>query len=346
MVKLRHMTLIVALLLMLSGCEQSSGIFNPKGIIAAKEKALFIEAVSLMLIVVIPVIMMSFLFAWKYRASNTKAKYRPNWSHSLLLECIVWGVSIAVIAVLGPMAWITAHRLDPYRPLNTTQEPLKVQVIALNWKWLFIYPKQNIATVNDLTIPVHRPVLFLVTSDAPMNSFAIPQLGSQIYAMSGVQTKLHLIGTEIGSYRGLSTNFSGDGFADMNFKAHVVSQDDFDAWVKKVQATPDKLTMTVFTALEKPSIRDDIHYYSSVQGGIYGYSIMQYMGPMNNPKHNGIFTMNMDMDEMGMDRRHMDMGMNRRHKNTYRHHMAMGDEHRPSGYQPIRHNAQENKHAT
>lgn len=280
MTKLRY--LICTLGLLLNGC--GSGMLNPKGAIALEQKTLLIYAVSLMLVVVVPVIVMTFLFAWKYRATNSRVQYRPQWAHSNLLESLVWGISFTVIAILGTMAWRSAHQLDPYRPLPSQTTPLTIQVIALNWKWLFIYPQQNIAMINQVAIPVNVPVLFLITADAPMNSFAIPQLASQIYAMAGMQTKLNLIANEIGTYPGLSTNFSGAGFAGMHFNVDVFSQPNFEAWVSKIKQVPKKLTLHGYQHLSQPSENNTIQYYSAAETGIFNYSMMKYMMPMAAPE--------------------------------------------------------------
>ena len=187
--------------LALSGCKLV--ILDPKGAIAAAEKSILLDAVALMLLVVVPVIVMSALFAWRYRAKNQRATYTPSWAQSHLLEAICWGIPCVIIIILAILTWISTHKLDPYRPLQHAKKPLVIQAVALNWKWLFIYPEQHIATVNLVQFPVDRPVEFLVTADAPMNSFAIPQLAGQIYAMSGMRTRLHLIANAVGDYRGL-----------------------------------------------------------------------------------------------------------------------------------------------
>ena len=196
-------------------------VLNPVGEIAAQEKSLISTAVLLMLIVVVPVIIMVFLFAWKYRASSTKAKYTPNWAHNTWLEIVWWGIPSSIIIALATITWITTHKLDPYRPLDSKEKPVEIQVVALDWKWLFFYPEYNIATVNHIQIPVGRPINFRITADAPMNSFMIPQLGGQIYAMQGMETKIHLIAEKPGEFDGYSSNYSGHGLSGMNFKVHT-----------------------------------------------------------------------------------------------------------------------------
>ncbi len=196
--------------LLLAGCN--SAILNPKGQIGHDEKQLLITSVVLMLIVVIPVIVMTIAFAWKYRASNTKARYEPDWSHSTAIEVVVWSIPCVIILVLAVLTWRSSHALDPYRPLDSDVKPITIEAVSLDWKWMFIYPDQNIATVNEIAFPVHTPLNFKITSDTVMNSFFIPHLGTMIYAMAGMETKLHLVANEPGEYFGLSTNYSGHGF--------------------------------------------------------------------------------------------------------------------------------------
>ena len=260
---------------LLSGCQMA--LLNPKGQVAADEKSLIITSTLLMLIVVIPVIVLTLYFAWKYRASNTEATYMPNWSYSRRVEAVVWGIPIAIIVVLGTITWRSTHELDPYKPLASSVKPITIQVVSLDWKWLFIYPEQHIATINEIAFPANTPVNFRITSDSVMNVFFIPQLGSQIYAMAGMQTQVNLIAGTPGVYDGLSTNFSGAGFPDMTFKAHATSQDDFDAWVAKVRASPDKLGLDNYGDLAKPSQKDPVRYFSSVEPVLYAAVLDKYM---------------------------------------------------------------------
>ena len=281
MIKLRHIFLIGCTLLLsalLSGCHFA--ILDPKGIIAASEKKIFIESILLMLIVVIPVVVMSVAIPWHFRASNTKATYTPNWAHSTMMEVIWWTIPCIIIAILSVWTWIYTHTLDPYRPLAEDKNTVMVEAIAMNWKWLFIYPQQHMATVNYMEIPVNKPVRLFIASDAPMNSLEIPRLAGQIYAMTGMQTKLNLMATSTGIYSGLSTNFSGDGFSGMTFKVGVVSQSDFDAWTKKGQQAPKQLTMAAYNELTKPSENNPVEYFSNPERGLFSASVVKYMGPM------------------------------------------------------------------
>ena len=253
-------------------------IHQALGQVAADEKSLIITATLLMLVVVIPVIVLTLYFAWKYRASNRSATYMPNWSYSHRIEAVCWGVPIVIIAILGTLTWKTTHSLDPFRPLDSKVKPMTVEVVALDWKWLFIYPDQHIATVDEVAFPAGTPVNFKITSDSVMNVFFIPQLGSQIYAMAGMQTQVNLIADEPGVYDGLSSNFSGAGFPDMTFKAHALkSQADFDAWVAKVKASPDQLGLKNYPDLAKPSEKDPVKYFSNVEPVLYAAVLDKYM---------------------------------------------------------------------
>ncbi len=252
-------------------------VLDPKGQVAADEKTLIITATLLMLIVVVPVILMTLWFAWKYREGNTDAAYMPNWSYSHRIEAVVWAIPCAIILVLGVLTWKTTHTLDPFRPLDSKVKPITVEVVALDWKWLFIYPDQHIASVNELAFPAGVPVDFKITSDSVMNVFFIPQLGSQVYAMAGMQTQLHLIADAPGVYDGLSTNFSGAGFPDMKFKARATSQADFDAWVAKVKASPGRLGLDNYAELAKPSEKDPVRYFSAVEPVLYAAVLDKYM---------------------------------------------------------------------
>lgn len=278
--------------LLLGGCDMT--LFNPKGQVGMDERTLIITATLLMLIVVIPVIVMTLAFAWKYRASNTQAEYKPDWHHSNRIEAVVWLVPCVIIAILGWITWESTHKLDPYRPLDSEVKPVTIQAVSLDWKWLFIYPEQGIATVNEIAFPKDTPVNFQITSDSVMNSFFIPQLGSQIYSMAGMETKLHLIAREAGTYAGISANYSGSGFSGMRFKAIASSQADFEQWVRNAQASPSKMTPEAYQALVSPSEHEPVAYYSGAEPNMFDGIIYQYMAsagmdtgmctPANTPK--------------------------------------------------------------
>jgi cytochrome o ubiquinol oxidase subunit II len=244
-------------------------LLDPKGPIGADEKSIIILATALMLIVVIPVIVMAIVFPWRYRASNTRATYAPNWSHSGRIEAVVWLVPCLIIAVLATVTWVSSHDLDPYKPIASTAKPIEVQVVSLDWKWLFIYPTLNIASVNELAFPAGTPVHFALTSSSVMTSFFIPQLGSQIYTMSGMQTQLSLLANEPGNYMGIAANYSGGGFSDMTFQARAMTDSDFAAWVEKVRTSHDTLTPAVYRDLEKPTEKVPVAYYSAVGSNIF-----------------------------------------------------------------------------
>lgn len=270
---------------LLSGCEK--GVLYPKGMIATDERNLIFTAILLMLIVVIPVFFMTFWFAWKYRESNTRAKYTPDWAHSTVLEVIWWTIPCIIIGVLATITWITTHSLDPYKPLDVPGKPVTIEAVALDWKWLFIYPEENIATVNFVEFPANRPINFKITADAPMNSLWIPQLGGQIYAMTGMQTKLHLIADEPGDYSGGAANFSGPGFSGMHFIARAATEGDFNAWVSEVQHSPNKLSIETYKELEQPSEDNPVTYYSQVEGNLFNAIIMKFMMPGMEDLHGG-----------------------------------------------------------
>jgi cytochrome o ubiquinol oxidase subunit II len=262
-----------------SGINPNGGVLNPKGIIASQERRLLIDSVLFMLIVVVPVIILSFAFAWKYRRKNKKSMYAPGWSHSVLLESIWWAVPCLIIIILSILAWKSSHKLDPYRTIPGKGKSMVIQAVSLQWKWLFIYPKENIATVNYIEIPKDREVEFQITSDAPMNAFFIPQLGSQIYSMAGMRTRLHIIGNSYGMYKGFSANYSGDGFSDMNFKVKVTSDKGFKNWVNKVKQSKSKLYIPEYKILVKPSEDNPASYYSSVKPKLFNRIRMQYTMP-------------------------------------------------------------------
>lgn len=253
-------------------------VLMPKGIVGEKERNLFLFTLILGLFVVIPVFVMLFYVAWKYHEGNTKAKYNPNWDNNKIIESIWWGIPCAIILVLGVVTYFSSHELDPFKPLTSEVKPIKVQVVALQWKWLFIYPEQQIATINDVRFPVGTPVNFELTSDAPMNSFWIPSLGGQIYTMNGMSTKLHLQAHEIGDYGGSSANISGEGFASMRFIARATSSADFDKWVLETKQTGEPLGEGEYDKLNDPSIEKAYRYLKLEKSDLYDTIIKKYMG--------------------------------------------------------------------
>lgn len=248
----------------------SIALLDPKGPIGADEKAIIIYATCLMLLVVVPVIVLTLAFAWRYRASNTQATYAPDWSHSRRIEAVVWAIPCLIIAVLATGTWAWSHQLDPYRAITVPGvKPINVDVVSLDWKWLFIYPDLKIATVNEVAFPVGTPVNFRLTSDSVMNSFFIPRLGSQIYTMAGMQTRLHLLADTPGDYAGISANYSGDGFSDMTFTARAMTAAHFNAWVARVRESKSDLTLAAYRRLATPSERNPVTYYGDIDGTVY-----------------------------------------------------------------------------
>lgn len=264
---------------LLAGCHLV--LFDPRGDIGMQERHLIVLALVIMLSVVIPVIALTLFFFWRYRDTNKNATYAPNWAHSTAIEVVVWGIPCVIVLFLSVLIWGTTHKLDPYRPLTSNTSPVKVQVVALNWKWLFIYPDYGIATVNQLEIPANTPINFQLTADSIMNSFFIPRLGSQVYTMAGMQTQLHLIADEPGVYRGMSSAFSGPGFSDMHFQVKATSDADFRAWVASVRHGQGDLTHDAYLALARPSSNNPPTAYAQVDNGLFEQVVNQYPSSMS-----------------------------------------------------------------
>lgn len=258
----------------LSGCKLE--VLESKGVIGAAESSLIATATYTMLLVVVPVILLTLFIAWRYRASNKNATYAPKWAHSTAIEVVVWIIPAIIILYLGILTWKSTHELDPYKPLESSVKPINVEVVALDWKWLFIYPDLGVASVNQLAFPVGTPVNFRITSDSVMNSFFIPELGGQIYAMAGMQTKLHLLTDHAGDYAGISANYSGKGFSDMKFRALAMSNADFDAWLKQVRNAPEALSMDVYTGVARPSEKVAVRYFSTVDPKLFSNIVAKY----------------------------------------------------------------------
>jgi cytochrome o ubiquinol oxidase subunit II len=254
-------------------------VLNPAGQVGRKERNLMIFTMALGLLVVLPVYVMTFLIAWRYREGNTKAKYSPELSGNRWAEGLWWGIPSVIILVLSVITWQSSHALDPFKPLASNKPPITVEVVALDWKWLFIYPQEGIASVNYVRFPVGTPVDFYITADAPMNSMWIPQLGSQIYAMPGMSTQLHLIADKAGDYAGSSANISGAGFADMRFTASASSQADYDSWVQLARSSSGTLDANAYHQLAKPSVSHTTPMYSSVANDLYSRVLLKYMVP-------------------------------------------------------------------
>jgi cytochrome o ubiquinol oxidase subunit II len=236
---------------LLASCRE--GVLDPQGPVGAAERVILYDATTIMLAVVVPVILLTLAFAWWFRASNRRAVYRPDWEYSGKIELIIWSIPALVILFLGGIAWIGSHDLDPPKPLASEKTPLEVEVVSLDWRWLFIYPDEHIATVNRLVVPTGVPIHFRLTSASVMNSFFIPQLGSQIYAMNGMTTQLNLQADQAGTYQGLSAQFSGPGFSDMRFTLVAASDEQFASWLAEVRARGGVLDGATFTQLARPT---------------------------------------------------------------------------------------------
>ena len=262
-------------------------ILNPAGPIAFFERRVIIITVLLSGIVVIPVFGFLFYFAWKYRAGSpaAEAHHRPDWDHDSRAAEIAWWLAPSVIIIiLSGVAWASSHTLDPYKPLPVqagihSEAPIEIQVVALEWKWLFLYPKEGIASVNMIEIPVGTPVHFSLTADAPMNSFWIPQLGGQIMVMPGMSTQLYLRADRAGEYNGVSANISGEGFSGMSFIVRAVPQEEFEAWVQEVRVSSGPLDASVYAKLAVPSTYNKPATYSLVDTNLYNEILMQSMKP-------------------------------------------------------------------
>lgn len=258
---------------------QLIAILFPKGSIAIKERNLLLIVQAIMLLVVIPVYILTFVFSWKYRSHNEKAKYTPDWDDNKLAEYIWWGVPCIIILGISILTWFKTHELDPYKPLVSDKKTIEIQAVALQWKWLFIYPEEKIATVNFIQFPENSPIHFEITADAPMNSLWIPKLGGQIYAMPSMKTELNLIADEVGEYRGSSANLSGEGFAGMHFIAKASTEEEFQTWLKEARSSKNILNWEEYSQLAKPSSDTPPKLYTLEEDDLFNRIIMKYMQP-------------------------------------------------------------------
>jgi cytochrome o ubiquinol oxidase subunit 2 len=264
-------------------CSCTQGVLDPKGPVAAAEKLLLINATAITLVVVVPVILATLAFAWWYRSSNPSASRSADESYEGRLEFVLWSIPALIVILLGGVIWIGSHQLDPRAPIAAKADPLRVDVVALDWKWLFIYPAERIATVNQLVIPVGAPVQFRLTSATVMNSFFIPQLGSQIYTMGGMTTHLNLRADQPGEYPGFSANFSGDGFSGMRFIAKAVPAGDFSVWVEQVRGAGSALDESEYADLAKPSSDAPPTTYRSVVPNLFERIVAQTVSGSQTP---------------------------------------------------------------
>ncbi|MBI1172897.1 ubiquinol oxidase subunit II [bacterium] len=266
--------MLLAPILLLSGCKFD--VLAPAGDVAAQQRDLLLISTGLMLLIIVPVMGLTLFFAWKYREGNDKARYAPEWGHSTKLELVIWSAPLLIVICLGALTWVGTHLLDPYRPLSrpagstaVQEPPLRVEVVALDWKWLFIYPDQGVAAVNDLAVPVNRQVEFTLTSANVMNAFYIPAMAGMIYAMPAMETKLHGVFNVKGDFQGLSSHYSGAGFSGMRFKAHAVDGPDFDAWIARAKASGQTLDRARYLTLAAPSQNEKPAFFASVEPDLY-----------------------------------------------------------------------------
>nr|WP_062223246.1 MULTISPECIES: ubiquinol oxidase subunit II [unclassified Aureimonas] len=277
---------LAPLLVLMGGCN--AVLLNPAGDVALQKRDLLYISTGLMLLIIVPVIVATLVFAWRYRRSNKDATYDPEWNHSTHLELAIWSAPLLIIICLGALTWTATHLLDPYRPLTRIAEgqpvtpemkPLEVRVVSMDWKWMFIYPELGIATVNELAAPVNTPINFKLTSTSVMNAFFVPSMAGMVYTMAGMETQLHGVMNKEGIYEGMSSHYSGAGFSYMNFKFHALNQQGFDEWVAKVRAEGQPLSRELFLELEKPSEKEPIHYYSSFADGLYHAILNKCVAP-------------------------------------------------------------------
>lgn len=271
---------------LLAGCQRA--VLDPAGDIALQQRDLIYVSTGLMLLIIVPVLIMIVLFAWRYRASNRRATYDPKFHHSTALELAIWSIPLLIIICLGALTWSSTHLLDPFRrldrisegrPTDPAQAPMVVQVVAMDWKWLFIYPEQNIATVNELVLPIDREVRFDITSTNMMNTFYAPTLAGMIYAMPGMRSQLHAVINRPGDYEGFSANYSGAGFSDMRFRLRGVEPAAFDQWVRQVQATGTGLTTDSYLTLEKPTEKHPATLFSAAPAGLFDRVVNRCVAP-------------------------------------------------------------------
>jgi cytochrome o ubiquinol oxidase subunit 2 len=254
----------------------TSPVMEPNGPITLSERDLLFKGVAIMMIVIIPVWLMAALFLWRYRGTNRSARYTPNLAYYWPVEILIWGVPAVIIVWLGIHLWHNTYKLDPYSAIDPSVKPLKVEAVAQDWKWLFIYPEQNIAAVNELVLPVNTPVSIEITSDTVMNSLLIPALAGQIYAMAGMRSELHLLSDKPGKFWGRNAQFSGTGFANQQFRVIAGSKEDFDAWVDKAKQSSDTLDAATYEKLAEPSQKVPVTYYSSVEPNLFDKIIAKY----------------------------------------------------------------------
>ncbi|WP_084423084.1 ubiquinol oxidase subunit II [Cohnella thermotolerans] len=311
--RLAAMLPLAAIAFLLSGCGVNMGVLDPKGTIARQQLDLIIISSILCVIILVPVLVMTFWIAWKYRSNRKQgdAAYKPNWSHSGKIEAVMWGVPIVIILILAIITVQFTHKLEPSKALASEEKPITIEVVSLDWKWLFLYPEQGIATVNFVQFPKGVPVEFKLTADSPMNSFWIPQLGGQIYTMSGMAMELNLIADEEGEYPGKGANFTGEHFGKMGFIAKASSQEEFDQWVADVKKSSPSLSQQGYDELAEQSVIDTKVTYSSFPDGLFDRIVTKYSAGTGSGHHHGSSSSAGEANDSGhegMNHEGMDMG--------------------------------------
>jgi cytochrome o ubiquinol oxidase subunit 2 len=282
--------------------HETFAILEPKGVTAFKQRELIIDALLVMLAVVIPVFAAFIYIVWKYREGNIGQDRNQDLKSRGLITTVMWGVSVTVIAIISVMIWKSSHELDPYKQIQSVNAPITIQVVALNWKWLFIYPEQNIATINYIKIPKNTPINFKLTADAPMNTFWIPQLGGQMYAMAGMENKINLMATEVGEFNGSATEINGRGYAGMRFKTVSVEKNDFDFWVQEVKNSAGSLTMHNYEQLVEDSENNPPEFFSGIEPDLFNKIMMPFMMPVTTESsENKTMPNEVEGDNHGMD---------------------------------------------
>ena len=283
-----YLSICAPALVALLGCH--SDVLDPRGPVSQAEKTILVDCVAIMLAIVVPTILATIGIAWWYRASNANARRLPEWAFSGRIELVVWSIPVMVIILLGGVTWIGAHQLDPARPLDSKAAPIDIQVVSLDWKWLFIYPEQDIASVNEIVVPANVSLHFTLTSASVMNAFFVPQLGSMIYTMNGMATQLYLRADAPGTFRGLSSQYSGEGFSDMHFDVRAVAEDQFVAWIDAARKKGDTLNARSYAVFAKQSVNLAASTFSSVEPGLFNAIVAQNIAPGEGPQteHSGV----------------------------------------------------------
>jgi len=272
----------IVLALLLAGCEPA--LLDPRGSVGQAEKIILINSLAIMLAIVVPTMIATLAFAWWFRASNKRARYLPDWEFSGRIELVVWSIPVMVILLLGGVTWLGARDLDPARPLQSDRAPVAIQVVSLDWKWLFIYPRERVASVNELIVPAGVPLHFTLTSASVMNTFFVPQLGSMIYTMNGMATQLYLRADEPGTFRGLSGHLSGDGFSDMHFQVRALPSTQFDAWAAATRNSGSALDASTYAALARQGVERTPLRYALADTALFDKIVRQAVPPGPGPQ--------------------------------------------------------------